>query len=97
MRRICAARSSWSISGPSHASIGVAPCYLRAWQGKYQQSGLVIIGIHTPEFSFEHDVPSVQRQARAMKIDYPIAIDSNYSIWSVSVDSATRHHRRATI
>jgi thiol-disulfide isomerase/thioredoxin len=55
--------------------------YLLAWQAKYRQSGLVIIGIHTPEFSFEHDVPSVQRQARAMKIDYPIAIDNNYSIW----------------
>ena len=55
--------------------------YLRAWQAKYQQSGLVIVGIHTPEFSFEHDVPSVQRQVRAMKIDYPIAIDSNYRIW----------------
>jgi thiol-disulfide isomerase/thioredoxin len=55
--------------------------YLRAWQTKYQNSGLVIIGIHTPEFSFEHDVPNVQRQARVMKIDYPIAIDSNYRIW----------------
>ncbi len=55
--------------------------YLRGWQAKYQESGLVVIGIHTPEFSFEHDVPSVQRQARAMKIDYPIAIDNNYSIW----------------
>ena len=55
--------------------------YLRAWQAKYQNSGLVIIGIHTPEFSFEHDVPGVQQQARAMKIDYPIAIDSNYRIW----------------
>ena len=55
--------------------------YLRAWQAKYRQSGLVIVGIHTPEFSFEHDVPRVQRQVRAMKIDYPIAIDSNYRIW----------------
>jgi thiol-disulfide isomerase/thioredoxin len=54
--------------------------YIRAWAQKYRR-GLVVIGVHTPEFPFEHDVDNVRRAVRQMRIDYPIAIDSDYSIW----------------
>jgi len=50
--------------------------YVRAWAEKYKQQGLVVIGVHTPEFGFEKDVDKVRRAARDMKIDYPIALDS---------------------
>ena len=55
--------------------------YVRAWADKYGSDGLVVIGVHTPEFSFEHDIDNVQRAARTMQVDYPIAIDNNYAIW----------------
>jgi hypothetical protein len=54
--------------------------YRRAWVQKYG-SGLVLIGVHTPEFGFEKNVDQVRRAMRQMKIDYPIAIDNDYSIW----------------
>jgi thiol-disulfide isomerase/thioredoxin len=56
--------------------------YLRAWAEKYRDDGLVVIGVHTPEFSFEKDVDNVRRAAREQKVDYPIAIDSEYAIWN---------------
>ena len=55
--------------------------YVRAWAQKYKQQGLVVIGVHTPEFGFEKDVDKVRRAARDMKIDYPIALDSEYALW----------------
>jgi thiol-disulfide isomerase/thioredoxin len=55
--------------------------YLRAWDDKYRDQGLVVIGVHAPEFSFERDAANVRWAIKDMKIDYPIAIDSNYSIW----------------
>jgi thiol-disulfide isomerase/thioredoxin len=55
--------------------------YVRAWAEKYKDKGLVVIGIHTPEFEFEKSVDNVRREAKAMRIDYPIAIDSDYRIW----------------
>jgi thiol-disulfide isomerase/thioredoxin len=55
--------------------------YVRAWAEKYKDHGLVVIGVHTPEFSFEHSVDNVRWAMKDMKIDYPIAIDSNYAIW----------------
>jgi thiol-disulfide isomerase/thioredoxin len=55
--------------------------YVRAWAEKYKDHGLVVIGVHTPEFSFEHNVDNVRWSLKDMKIDYPIAIDSNYAIW----------------
>ena len=55
--------------------------YVRAWAEKYQDQGLVVIGVHDPEFMFEHDVDNVRRAARAMQITYPIAIDNRYAIW----------------
>src|SRR5262245_32573500 len=54
--------------------------YLRAWAQKYRQ-GFVLIGVHTPEFPFEHDVDNVRRAVKQMRIEYPIAIDNDYSIW----------------
>jgi len=55
--------------------------YVRAWADKYQDKGLVVIGVHTPEFSFEHNVDNVQQAARTMQVDYPIAIDNDHTIW----------------
>jgi thiol-disulfide isomerase/thioredoxin len=58
--------------------------YVRAWADKYgenQDQGLVVIGVHTPEFGFEHDEPNVRRAINAMNITYPVAIDSDYEVW----------------
>jgi hypothetical protein len=55
--------------------------YLRAWAGKYAGHGLVVIGVHTPEFEFEHDPGNVRRAVQDMSIDYPVAIDNDYAIW----------------
>ncbi len=55
--------------------------YVRAWAGKYADEGLVVIGVHTPEFAFEHNVDNVRRAADDMRVDYPIVIDSDYVIW----------------
>jgi thiol-disulfide isomerase/thioredoxin len=55
--------------------------YLRAWHEKYSDQGLVIVGVHTPEFGFESDVDNVDHAVREMKIEYPVALDSNYSVW----------------
>ncbi len=55
--------------------------YVRAWAEKYKDHGLVTIGVHTPEFEFEKDIDNVRRAARDMRVDYPIAIDNEYSIW----------------
>ena len=54
--------------------------YVRAWAEKYSGQGLVI-GVHTPEFSFEHDGGNVRWAVQDMRIGYPIAIDSDYAIW----------------
>jgi thiol-disulfide isomerase/thioredoxin len=54
--------------------------YRRAWAQKYGQ-GLVVIGVHTPEFGFEKNVDNVRRAVRQMRVDYPVAIDNDYSIW----------------
>ncbi len=55
--------------------------YVRAWAEKYKDQGLVVIGVHTPEFAFEKNLDNVRRAAKDMKVDYPIAIDSDYAIW----------------
>jgi thiol-disulfide isomerase/thioredoxin len=54
--------------------------YLRAWAQKYRQ-GLVVIGVHTPEFAVERNVDNVRRSVRQMAIEYPVVIDNDYSIW----------------
>jgi thiol-disulfide isomerase/thioredoxin len=56
--------------------------YVRAWAEKYREHGVVVIGVHTPEFSFEHDLENVRRAAKDMRVAYPIAIDNDYAIWS---------------
>ena len=55
--------------------------YVKAWAAKYKDAGLVVIGVHTPEFSFEHEPKNVENAVRDLKITYPVAIDSNASIW----------------
>ena len=56
--------------------------YVRAWAEKYKDQGLVVIGVHAPEFAFERNVDNVRRAAKDMRVDYPIAIDNDYAIWS---------------
>ncbi len=56
--------------------------YVRAWSQAYGDDGLVVIGVHTPEFSFEHEINRVRRAARERAIDYPVAVDNDYEIWS---------------
>jgi thiol-disulfide isomerase/thioredoxin len=56
--------------------------YLRAWAAKYRDDGLTVIGVHTPEFDFEGNLENVTAQARALGVEYPIAVDTEYAIWS---------------
>jgi thiol-disulfide isomerase/thioredoxin len=55
--------------------------YLRNWAAKYHDAGFVVIGVHTPEFSFEHDPHNVEKAVRNLNVTFPVAIDSNYKIW----------------
>ena len=55
--------------------------YVRAWAAKYKDQGLVVIGVHTPEFAFERQADNVRRAAKDLKVDYAIAIDSDYAVW----------------
>jgi thiol-disulfide isomerase/thioredoxin len=55
--------------------------YVRAWAERYGGQGLVVVGVHTPEFPFERDVENVRRAARDLRVEYPIALDSDYAIW----------------
>jgi len=55
--------------------------YVEAWSDKYKDDGLVVIGVHTPEFAFEKDQGNVSKAVQDLKITYPVAIDSNYAIW----------------
>ena len=55
--------------------------YVRAWDAKYRNAGLTIVGVHTPEFAFERNIDNVVREARDFRVGYPIAIDSDYAVW----------------
>jgi thiol-disulfide isomerase/thioredoxin len=55
--------------------------YLRAWAEKYAGLGLTVIGVHTPEFPFEHDLGNVRRAVADLGIGYPVAVDSDYAVW----------------
>lgn len=55
--------------------------YVRAWADKYREQGLTVVGVHTPEFKFEQDLTNVNAAVGRFKIDFPIAVDSNHSIW----------------
>jgi thiol-disulfide isomerase/thioredoxin len=56
--------------------------YVRAWAEKYKDSGLVVIGVHTPEFDIEKQMPNVQKAVNKFGITYPVALDNNYAIWN---------------
>jgi thiol-disulfide isomerase/thioredoxin len=55
--------------------------YVRAWSEKYQNAGLVVIGVHAPEFGFEHDLANVRRAVKDMNVAYPVAVDNEFAIW----------------
>jgi thiol-disulfide isomerase/thioredoxin len=79
--------------------------YLRAWAERYQQHGLVVLGVHTPEFDVEHDLDNVRRAVKELRVHYPVAVDNDYTIWSafdnhywpalylVDAQGKIRHHR----
>ncbi len=79
--------------------------YVRAWARKYKEQDLVVIGVHTPEFSFERNVDNVRLAVKSRGIDYPVAIDSDYTIWGafnnqywpalyiVDAQGRIRHHQ----
>jgi hypothetical protein len=56
--------------------------YVRAWSRAYRDDGLLVIGVHTPEFSFEHQTERIRLAIAARDIDYPVAIDNDYGVWS---------------
>lgn len=55
--------------------------YVRAWAHKYEEHGLVVIGVHSPEFSFERNIDNIRWAAKDMRVDYPIAVDSDHAVW----------------
>jgi thiol-disulfide isomerase/thioredoxin len=55
--------------------------YVRAWAQKYRSQGLVVLGVHTPEFAFEHDADNVRRAVKDSRIEYPVATDNDYEVW----------------
>jgi thiol-disulfide isomerase/thioredoxin len=55
--------------------------YVRAWSRAYRDDGLIVIGVHTPEFSFEHDIDLVRHAIQDRAIDYPVALDNDYEVW----------------
>jgi thiol-disulfide isomerase/thioredoxin len=56
--------------------------YVRAWSQAYRDDGLIVIGVHTPEFSFEHDIDLVRQAVKTREIDYPVVQDNDYAIWT---------------
>ena len=56
--------------------------YLRAWAEKYGQHGLVVLGVHTPEFDVEHDLDNVRRAVKDLRVEFPVAIDNAYGVWT---------------
>ena len=79
--------------------------YVRAWAERYAADGLVTIGVHTPEFSFEHDLGNVERALKQMQVVYPVMLDNHYAVWEafsnhywpalylIDADGHIRHHR----
>lgn len=79
--------------------------YVRAWAQKYKDQGLVVIGVHSPEFEFEKNLDNVRWAAKALRVDFPVAVDSEHAIWRafnnqywpalyfVDVKGNIRHHR----
>jgi thiol-disulfide isomerase/thioredoxin len=79
--------------------------YVRAWAETYADHGLVVLGVHTPEFPFEHDPDNVRRALNEMRVEFPIATDNAYGIWEafdnhywpalyfIDAEGNIRHHR----
>jgi len=79
--------------------------YVRAWHDRYSADGLVVIGVHTPEFEIERNVGYLRRAVQEMGVDFPVAVDSDYAIWRAfansywpalyfaDADGQIRHHR----
>jgi hypothetical protein len=79
--------------------------YVRAWHERYREQGLVVIGAHTPEFRFEHDVEKIRSALEQMDVRYPIAVDNDYGVWRAfdnnywpalyfaDAEGRLRHHR----
>jgi thiol-disulfide isomerase/thioredoxin len=79
--------------------------YVRAWAERYETQGLVVVGVHTPEFPFERDVENVRQAVKDMAVGYPVALDSEYAIWQAfanrfwpavyiaDADGRIRHHQ----
>ncbi|MCK6068417.1 redoxin domain-containing protein [Microbacterium sp. EYE_512] len=55
--------------------------YLRAWEEKYRDAGLTVVGVHTPEFDFEHDPGNVAAECRRLGVEYPVLLDARYGVW----------------
>jgi thiol-disulfide isomerase/thioredoxin len=62
--------------------------YVRAWEAKYRDSGLVVIGAHSPEFPFEHDIGKIQAALDGMGVVYPIAVDNDFGVWHAFANNA---------
>ena len=56
--------------------------YVRAWSRAYRDDGLIVVGVHTPEFGFEHDIELVRQAVKIRDIDYPVAADNDYAVWT---------------
>jgi thiol-disulfide isomerase/thioredoxin len=79
--------------------------YVRAWADRYTDHGLTVIGVHTPEFDFEHDLDNVRREVKDLWVTYPVVVDNDYAIWTafdnhywpalyfVDAQGQVRHHR----
>jgi thiol-disulfide isomerase/thioredoxin len=79
--------------------------YIREWADKYAEQGLLVVGVHTPEFPFERDIDNVRAAVNEMAVHYPIALDSKYKIWRAfgnqywpavyiaDAEGRIRHHR----
>ena len=77
--------------------------YIRAWSQAYRDEGLIVIGVHTPEFSFEHEIDRIRKAIQEREIDYPVAVDNEFEIWERSITttglrfiSSTRRASSAT-
>ena len=55
--------------------------YVSAWADRYRDRGLVVVGVHSPEFGFEHDLDNVRRAVRELGVEYPVVIDNDFAIW----------------
>jgi thiol-disulfide isomerase/thioredoxin len=79
--------------------------YLRAWAERYSDQGLTVVGVHTPEFDFEHDLDNLRREVTDLGVDFPVATDNDYAIWDAfdnhywpafyfaDAQGQIRHHR----